>query len=134
VIAALGPPRVTIRPVGAAERDGPLWRIAWAIGTAEPLGVRVALINAPHSRFRADPTPVDAPVREGAEAIVPLRVKVGGGPESEIENAFVILTIDHAACQWRFLVRVRVTIASTGAPLLRVETITSQRVGFSAEV
>jgi hypothetical protein len=134
VIGALGPPRVHIRPIGVAERDGETWRVNWAIANHEPLGVRVALINAPHSQFRSDPTRLDVLLHEGASTIVPLRVRVAGAPGSDIENAFVILTIDHAARQWRFLVRVRVTIASTAAPVLRVETITTQRVGFSAEV
>ncbi len=133
MIGSLGPPRVHIRAI-AVEPDGQLWRVDWAIATDEPLGVRVTLINAPHSQFRSEPMRIDRLVREGAEAIVSLRVQAGGTPGSDIENAFVILTIDHAARQWRFLVRVRVTIASTGAPLLRVETITIQRVGFSAEV
>ena len=134
MIGPLGPPRVSIRPVGAAKRDGDRWRVNWAIANDEPLGIRVALINAPHSQFRSDQTRVDVLLREGASTVVPLRVHVGGEPGSEIENAFVILTIDHATRQWRLMVRVRVIIGHTGAPLLRVETITSQRVGFSAEV
>ena len=133
MIGSLGPPRVHIRAI-AVEPDGQLWRVDWAIATDEPLGVRVTLINAPHSQFRSDQTRVDVLLREGASTVVPLRVHVGGEPGSEIENAFVILTIDHAARQWRLMVRVRVIIGHTGAPLLRVETITSQRVGFSAKV
>jgi len=65
---------------------------------------------------------------------VALVVDVNGTPGSEIENAFVILMIERGEERWRILARVRVPLDGAGRPQPRVETMTTQRVGFSGEL
>jgi hypothetical protein len=46
----------------------------------------------------------------------------------------VILLIWRAEERWRILARLRVALDGTGRPQPRVETMTTQRVGFSGEL
>ena len=126
-------PAVRIKPVGAAERDGDGWRTSWRLVNEDPHAVRVIEATAPHSQFRGATT-LDLEVRSGEGATFVLRVDVSGVPGSEIENAFVILLIWRTEERWRVLARVRVPLDGTGRPQPRVESMTTQRVGFSGEL
>jgi hypothetical protein len=102
-------PAIRIKPVGTAERDGNGWRTSWRVVNEDALAVRVTGATAPHSQ-------------------------VDGSPTSEIENAFVILLIERGEERWRMLARVRVPLDGAGRPQPRIETMTTQRVGFSGEL
>jgi hypothetical protein len=116
-----------------AERVGTGWRTSWRVVNEDPVAVRVIEAVAPHSQFRGE-TPLDLEVRAGEAATFALVVHADGAPGSEIENAFVILLIQQGDARWRMLARVRVTLDGAARPQPRIETITTQRVGFSGEL
>ena len=126
-------PAIRIKPTGTAERDGKGWRTSWRVINEDPRAIRVTVATAPHSQFRGE-TSLDLEVPAGAGATFALVVDVDGTPGSEIENAFVILLIQTGEERWRVLARVRVPLDGAGRPQPRVETMTTQRVGFSGEL
>ena len=126
-------PRLTIEPLGIAKRDGEGWRTTWRVANPEAESVRIVAVVAPHSQFRGE-TSLDREVRGKASTQFSLVVRIDGGPGSEIENAFVILLVEHGDQRWRVLARLRVPLDGTGRPRPRIEAVTMQRVGFSGEL
>lgn len=77
---------------------------------------------------------MDLTVAGGDAATFRLALHVDGAPGSEIENAFIILLIQKGDEQWRVLARLRVRLDTAGRPHPHIETVTTQRVGFSGEL
>ncbi|MGH2491256.1 MAG: hypothetical protein ACRDF9_07080 [Candidatus Limnocylindria bacterium] len=126
-------PAVRIEPVGSAERERDGWRTTWRVVNAEPQAIRVVSATAPHSQFRGE-TSLDLEVPGSATATFPLNVRIDGVAGGEIENAFVILVVEHGDEPWRVLARLRVPLDDAARPQPRVEAVTVQRVGFSGEL
>jgi hypothetical protein len=126
-------PRLSIAPVGAAKREGEGWRTTWRIANTEPEAVRIVAAIAPHSQFRGE-TSLDREIRGKGSTEFSLVVQTVGAAGSEVENAFVIVQVQRGDERWRFLARLRVPLGDAGKPQPRVETVTSQRVGFSGEL
>jgi len=122
-----------IEPLGVARRDGDGWRTTWRVANAEPDAVRIVGAVAPHSQFRGE-TSVDREIRGKGSTQLSLVVRTDGAAGGEIENAFVILLIQHGTERWRILARLRVPLDEDARPRPRVEAITTQRVGFSGEL
>ena len=126
-------PLLTIAPVGAAKRDGEGWRTTWRITNTEPDPVQIVAAIAPHSQFRGEAS-LDREIRGKGSTEFSLVVRTAGAAGSEIENAFVILHVQRGDERWRVLARLRVPLGDEGKPQPRIETVTSQRVGFSGEL
>lgn|GEM_PF-2944606 len=126
-------PAIRVKPTGTSERDGKGWRTSWRVINDGSSAIQVTSAVAPHSLFRGE-TSLDLEVPGGAGAAFALVVDVAGEPRGEIENAFVILLIQRGEERWRVLARVRVPLDGAGRPQPRVETMTTQRVGFSGEL
>jgi hypothetical protein len=126
-------PRLTIEPLGIAKRDGEGWRTTWRVANPEPDSVRIVAVVAPHSQFRGE-TSLDREIRGKASTQFSLVVRTLGAIGSEIENAFVILLVEKGEDRWRILARLRVALEEGARPRPRVETVTTQRVGFSGEL
>lgn len=126
-------PAVRIEAAGVAEREGEGWRTTWRVVNADPIAIRVVAATAPHSKFRGEMA-MDLAVPGAEAATFRLVVQVDGAPGSVIENAFVILLIQKGDERWRVLARLRVRLDADGRPQPHVETITTQRVGFSGEL
>jgi len=126
-------PRLTIAPVGVAKREGEGWRTTWRIANSEPEAVRIVAAIAPHSQFRGE-TSLDRELRAKGSTEFSLVVRTVGEIGSEVENAFVIVQVQRGDERWRFLARLRVPLGDAGKPQPRIETVTSQRVGFSGEL
>ena len=126
-------PQLSIEPLGVAKREGEGWRTTWRVANADGQAVRIVGAVAPHSQFRGEVS-VDREVRGKASTQLSLVVRIDGAAGDEIENAFVILLIEHAAERWRVLARLRVPLDQEARPRPRVEAITTQRVGFSGEL
>jgi len=126
-------PRLGIEPLGVAKRDADGWRTTWRVANAEPDAVRILGAVAPHSQFRGEVS-VDREVRGNGSTQLSLVVRTDGAAGSEIDNAFVILLVQHGADRWRILARLRVPLDQEARPRPRVEAITTQRVGFSGEL
>ena len=126
-------PRLSIAPVGVAKREGEGWRTTWRIANSEPEAVRIVAAIAPHSQFRGE-TSLDRELRAKGSTEFSLVVRTAGAVGSEVENAFVIVQVQRGDERWRFLARLRVPLGDAGKPQPRIETVTSQRVGFSGEL
>jgi len=126
-------PRLSIEPLGTAKPDGEGWRTTWRVANAEAESVRIVAVLAPHSQFRGE-TSLDREVRGKASTQISLVVRTLGAAGGEIENAFVILLVQHGDGRWRILVRLRVPLEEASRPRPRVESVTVQRVGFSGEL
>ncbi len=126
-------PRLRIEPLGVAKREGEGWRTTWRVANTETGAVRVVGAIAPHSQFRGE-TSLDREIRGKGSTQFPLVVRTLGAAGSEIENAFVIVLIQHGEERWRFLARLRVPLDDEGRPRPRIETVTVQRMGFSGEL
>ena len=126
-------PRLRIEPLGVAKRDGEGWRTTWRVANAEPEAVRIVEAVAPHSHFRGEVS-VDREIRGKGSTQLSLVVRTDGAAGGEIENAFVILLVQHGTDRWRILARLRVPLDQEARPRPRVEAITTQRVGFSGEL
>jgi hypothetical protein len=126
-------PRLSIAPIGVAKREGDGWRTTWSITNSEADAVRVVAAIAPHPKFRGE-TPLDREIRAKASTQFSLVVQTPGEAGSEVDNAFVVVQVERGEDRWRFLARLRVPLGDAGKPEPRIETITSQRVGFSGEL
>ena len=126
-------PRVSITPIGAAKREGEGWRTTWRIANADHDALRVVGAIAPHSQFRGEAS-LDREIRPRGSTQLSLVVQTRGAAGSEIENAFVIVLVQRGAERWRVLARLRVPLGDEAKPQPRIETVTSQRVGFSGEL
>jgi hypothetical protein len=126
-------PAVRIEPIGVAKREGDDWRTTWRITNAQANAVRVVDVVAPHAKFRGE-TSLHREIRGKGSTQFPLVVAIEGAAGSEIENAFVIVRIQHGDERWRFLARLRVPLDAAARPQPRVESVTVQRVGFSGDL
>lgn len=127
-------PAIRIEPTGVASRDALGWRTTWRVFNGEARPIHVLGATAPHSHFHGETT-LDLEVAGAGSAVFSLVVHIEGAVAGdEIENAFVILLVDHEGTQWRVLARLRVPLAADRTPEPRVESITVQRVGFSGEL
>jgi hypothetical protein len=98
------------------------------------LGATQAAITAawlPHGRFRADRTEYDPPIVVGPGEEVLLTFEVAGqeAPGTEVENCFVILTLEADGLPWRAFARLTVRFGAAGRPDPRTEVITVNPVG-----
>ena len=126
-------PRLRIEPLGAAKPEGTAWRTTWRVTNLDSDAIRVVGAIAPHSQFRGEAS-LDREVRSKASTQISLTVQTAGAAGSEIENAFVILMVQHGDERWRVLTRLRVALDGEGRPRARIEAVTLQRVGFSGEL
>lgn len=126
-------PRLSIAPIGVAKREAEGWRTTWSITNSEAEAVRVVAAIAPHARFRGE-TALDREIRGKASTQFSLLLHTVGDAGGEIDNAFLIVQVERGEDRWRFMARLRVPLGDAGKPEPRIETVTSQRVGFSGEL
>ena len=129
----MNPPRLGIEPLGVAKRDGEGWRTTWRVANLDADTVRVVGAFAPHSQFRGE-TSIDREIRGKGTTQFSLLVRIDGAAGGEIENAFVIVLVQHGDERWRVLARLRVALDAEARPRPRIEVVTVQRVGFSGEL
>ena len=127
-------PQIDVSPLSVEPAgDGECWKVTWQVTgrSAEPVELRSARL--PHGQFKAeelrfDPAMVLAP---GKPRQFDTRVRCVEPPGPVTENAFVIFHASWRGGSWRIYVRVRVVVDAQGKPGSVVESITTQRVGFS---
>jgi hypothetical protein len=130
-------PRVAVEPVALRPGDGAdEWRVTWRIADLgdEPLTLLAAW--QPHGRFRAAEQPLDPPPRlEPGEATrLLLTVVCAGTPGEVVENAFLILRVHWGDASWRVLTRLTLRFGDDRVPTIVPEAITTQPIGFAADV
>lgn len=109
------------------------WSIGWTVENKKAQPLKVSSVRLPHGQFKAQEREFELALNltGGASAEFETLVHCKEPPGLVTENAFVIFYVNWLNASWRIFVRVRVQIDAQLAPQAAVESITTQRVGFS---
>ncbi len=123
------PPRVTVEPLAVTRAGAGKWMIRWRVtNDGEPL--HLTAIAAPHGKFRSPDHAIDVALAAGGTFEPQLEIASAEPANSEIENAFLIITGTAGTKSWRILARMRVRVDRDGVPHPVTERIDVQEVGF----
>lgn len=128
------PPAISLRQRWARRESATnRWRIGWTVENGGDAALELFSARLPHGQFKSE-----------EQKFVPALSLVGGTAEEfetsvrceeppgiVTENAFVIFEAIWRGAPWRIFVRVRVDVLQGGEPRTAVQSITTQRVGFS---
>jgi hypothetical protein len=130
-------PQIVLRQVSLASGESQnLWRIGWRVENCARHSLRIEAVRFPHSQFRAAEQRFDPAISLGHEECAEFETSVAcdAEPGAIVENAFNIFSAVWRDQPWRIFVRLRVSVNSEGEPEALTELITTQQVGFSAEL
>lgn len=117
---------------GRRGRDA-RWHTTWQLTNDGDLPLNPRAIWLPHGRFRMAEESLDStPLLPGARRTITTLVTFNEPAGAAVENAFLILRVVLEGQPWRIFVRLVVWADETGAPVARVEHVTSQRVGLTS--
>jgi hypothetical protein len=110
------------------------WLLQWKIKNLTRAPLTISTVRLPHSQFRSSEQQISPAIKAAPRDTISLETDVACDEASGtvIENAFLILLAIWRQRRWRILARFRVTIDADGVPRSVTESITTQRVGFSA--
>lgn len=127
-------PRIEVEQVepGTSDNRG-RWLFQWRVRNVTETPMSLLSVRVPHGKFRAEERVLGPAVKVAAQDqfILDLVVACQEPPNTTIENAFLILLLNWQENQWRFFVRLQITIDQQGRPATTTESITVQQVGFS---
>jgi hypothetical protein len=109
------------------------WLFRWRVRNVIETPMSLLSVRVPHGNFKGEERNFGPAVKIAAHDhfILDLVVACREPPNTIIENAFLILLLNWQENQWRFFVRLRITIDQQGQPETTTESITVQQVGFS---
>lgn len=109
------------------------WSIGWTVENKKAQPLKISSVRLPHGQFNAQEQKFELALNltGGASAEFETLVHCKEPPGLVTENAFVIFYVSWLSASWRIFVRVRVQVDAQLAPQAAVESITTQRVGFS---
>lgn len=109
------------------------WSIGWTIENKKAQSLNIFSVRLPHGKFKAQEREFELALNltGGASAEFETLVHCKEPPGLVTENAFVIFYVSWLSASWRIFVRVRVQVDAQLTPQAAVESITTQRVGFS---
>ena len=109
------------------------WSIGWTVENKKAQSLKISSVRLPHGQFKAQEREFELALNltGGASAEFETLVHCKEPPGLVTENAFVIFYVSWLSASWRIFVRVRVQIDAQLAPTTVVESITTQKVGFS---
>ena len=109
------------------------WSIGWTVENKKAQSLKISSVRLPHGQFKAQEREFELALNltGGASAEFETLVHCKEPPGLVTENAFVIFYGSWLSAPWRIFVRLRVEIDAQLAPKAVVESITTQRVGFS---
>ncbi|HKY09680.1 MAG TPA: hypothetical protein VJQ55_15630 [Candidatus Binatia bacterium] len=130
-------PRVALRQITAARIETTeYWRVQWEVENRGDQAIQILSARLPHGQFRSEKItfglPLDLLPRGRAQFEASVRCHEPAGLVTE--NAFIILQAIWAGERWRVFVRVRLVVDPDGKPDAVVESITTQKVGFSGVI
>lgn len=127
-------PRVRVEQVESGRRGRDArWHTTWQLTNEGDFPLSPRGIWLPHGRFRMAEESLDASALvPGARRTITTRVAFNEPPGAAVENAFLILRVALGDQPWRIFVRLVVWADETGAPVARVELVTSQRAGLTS--
>ena len=127
-------PKIEVEQVerGTSERLG-RWLFQWRVRNMTEAPMSLLSVRVPHGRFKGEEREFGPAAKVAAQDhfILDLVVACQEPPNTIIENAFLILLLNWQENQWRFFVRLQITIDQQGRPATTTESITVQQVGFS---
>jgi hypothetical protein len=109
------------------------WSIGWTVENKKAQSLKISSVRLPHGQFKAQEREFELALNltSGASAEFETLVHCKEPPGLVTENAFVIFYVSWLSASWRIFVRLRVEIDAQLALRAVVESITTQRVGFS---
>ncbi len=123
-------PRIEVVQVSCTRGEGD-WRMVWRVANWTGSEMRLRDARFPHGRFRSRLMELtDVRIAPGGAAELEARVVCNGGG-GDVENAFLITTVEWRNVRWRLLARMTVRFAADGSPAAATERVTVQRVGFA---
>ena len=128
------PPAIALRQVYAHRHPTTDdWSIGWTVENKKAQSLKISSVCLPHGQFKAQEREFELALNltGGASAEFETLVHCKEPPGLVTENAFVIFYVSWLNPSWRIFVRVRVQVDAQLAPQAAVESITTQRVGFS---
>jgi hypothetical protein len=119
----------------AAEPNGETgyWSIDWLVENRAAHPLQVLAVRLPHGQFRCKERAFEPPLdfKVGEKREIHTLVGCDEPPSMVTENAFAIFDVLWLDEPWRIFVRLRVVVNSAGKPKAAIESITTQKVGFS---
>jgi hypothetical protein len=109
------------------------WSIGWTVENKKAQSLKISSVRLPHGQFKAQEREFELALNLTGEASAEFETLVHCKEPLGLvtENAFVIFYVSWLSAPWRIFVRLRVEIDAQLAPQAVVESITTQRVGFS---
>ena len=109
------------------------WLFRWRVRNLTETPMNLLSVRLPHGKFKAGERKFEPALKVAAQdhCILDVAVACQEPPNTIVENAFVILLVSWQENQWRFFVRLRITLDHQGRPQATPESITVQHVGFS---
>ena len=111
-----------------------VWAVEWTIANNGAGTIAILSARVPHGQFKSSEQRFDPPLKLDQGRQVAFRALVDCNEPAGLvtENAFIIFQVLWFDQMWRVFVRIRVVVNQTGEPQTAVESITTQKVGFSA--
>src|SRR5215510_8188872 len=127
-------PQITLTQV-STQRSAEIgsWNIGWEIANHGEDSLVFDSARLPHGQFRSDEHRFEPSVilHSGQKSQFTVPVKCNEPAGLVTENAFVVFQVKWLSKAWRIFVRLRVHVSEDGRPLSGVESVTTQKVGFS---
>jgi len=112
------------------------WFVTWRLTNLGEAPLTIHTSRLPHGRFRGPEKTFQPPLELAPNASLttelPVACDYAGG--SDVENAFLILSVRLEEQAWLILARLRVSFGTQHTPLAETELVSAQPVGFSARL
>jgi hypothetical protein len=130
-------PRIRVEQLFADRHKLPEgWNIGWQVTNSGMDSIRMLAVRLPHGQFKSDELRF-APalnLAPGERTQFQIAVACNEPPGLVTENAFLIFQVIWRAEAWRLFVRTSVVVDEKGRPAAKVESLTTQKIGFSGIV
>ena len=95
--------------------------------------IRLSAVRLPHGQFKSDELRFAPALNLAPGEQTQFQIAVGckEPPGLVTENAFLIFQVIWREEAWRLFVRISVVVDEKGRPAAKVESLTTQKVGFS---
>lgn len=111
------------------------WQIRWVLENRSSRRLEISSITIPHGQFKAPPLNFHPKfvVEPGGRAQFSTQVRCNEPAGLVTENAFLIFAGRWGEQPTRLFARIRVDLVKEKGPLVNLQSLTSQRIGVSAE-
>jgi hypothetical protein len=109
------------------------WAVEWKIANGRDAPLRIQRVQLPHGQFKSEEQHFEPEIILEPRAATRFRTDVccDEPPGPVTENAFLIFHVIWLGESWRIFARIGVIADANGEPRSKVESITTQKTGFS---